>query len=127
MQCYSPTPGTTYSMDLVNSHLFNRLSQFFTFFLILSDHFKLQTMKRFSMRTHLFHAFHHFTNMCLPHGKHCSIKLNFILDSSFPCCAWLCCHTHAHPTCSMLLFHSATTMQLHHVLNLCHACPRQYR
>ena len=127
MQCYSPTPGTTYSMDLVNSHLFNRLSQFFTFFLILSDHFKLQTMKRFSMRTHLFHAFHHFTNMCLPHGKHCSIKLNFILDSLFLCCAWLCCHTHAHPTYSMRLFHSATTMQLHHVLNLCHACPRQYQ
>ena len=21
------------------------------------------------------------------------LKLNFILDSSFPCCAWLCCHT----------------------------------
>ena len=79
---------------------FNRLSQFFSFFLILSDHFTLQTVRRFSMRTHLSHAFfHHFTNMCLPHGEPCFIKPNLILDSSFPCCAWLCCHTHAHHTC----------------------------
>ena len=49
------------------------------------------------------------------------LKLNFILDSSFLCCAWLCCHTHAHYTCSMLLFHSATIIQLHHVINL-HLC-----
>ena len=106
-KCYSPTSGTTHLMDLVNSSPF-----------ILSDHFRLRTMRRFSMRTHLSHAFHYFTNMCLPHGKPCSIKSNFILDSSFLCCAWLCCHTHAHHTCSMLPFHSATTMRLHHVFNL---------
>ena len=52
------------------------------------------------MGTHLSHAFHHFTNMCLPHGKPCFIKPNFILDSSFLCCAWLCCHTHAHSSFS---------------------------
>ena len=51
------------------------------------------------MRTHLSHTLHIFTNMCSPHGKPCSIKLNLILDSSFLCCAWLCCHTHAHHTC----------------------------
>ena len=107
-------------------YTFNGLSQFFSFYLILSDHFRLQTMRRLSIRTHLSHALHTFTNMCLPHGEPCPIKLNFILDSSFPCCAWLCCHTHAHHTCSMLLFHSATAMWLHHVFNLHYACPEQY-
>ena len=111
----------------LRDYTFNRLSQFFTFHLILSNHFRLQTVRRFSTRTHLSHAFHLFTNTCLPHGKPCSIKLNFILDSSFPGSAWLCCHTHAHHTCSMLLFHSATTMQLHHVINLHYACPKQYQ
>ena len=46
-------------MNVVNavlrSHLgdytFNRLSQFFSFHLILSNHFRLQTVRRFSMRT----------------------------------------------------------------------------
>ena len=116
---------------VLQSHLrdytFNGLSQFFTFHLILSDRFRLWTMRRFSMRTHLSHALHHFTNTCLPHGEPCSIKLNLILDSSFPCCAWLCCHTHAHHTYSMLLFHSVTAMRLHHVFNLHYACPRRYQ
>ena len=115
---------------LLWSHLrdytFNRLSQFFSFHLILSNHFRLRTMRRFSTRTHLSRALHHFTNTCLPHGEPCFIKPNFIPDSSFPCCAWLCCHTHVHHTCSMLLFHSATTMQLHHVINLHYAYPKQY-
>ena len=31
------------------------------------------------MRTHLSHPLHHFTNMCLPHGEPCSIKLNLFL------------------------------------------------
>ena len=106
---------------------FNGLSQFFSFLPILSDHFRLWTMRRFSMRTHLSHTLHIFTNTCLPHGKPCSIKLDLILNSSFPCCAWLYCHTHAHHTCSMLLFHSATAMRLHHAFNLCYACPRPYR
>ena len=78
------------------------------------------------MRTHLSHILLIFSNTCLPHGKPYAIKLNLILDSSFPCCAWLYCHTHAHHTCSMLLFHSATAMQLHHVINLHYACPEQY-
>ena len=88
--CYSSTHWDYISMDLVN----------FSFLFILSDHFRLQTMRRSSMGTHLSHALHHFTNTCLPHGKSYFIKPNFILDSSFPCCAWLCCHTHAHPSCS---------------------------
>ena len=94
----------------LRDYTFNGLGQFFTFHPILSDYFRLYTVRRFSMRTHLSHALHHFTNTCLPHGEPCSIKLNFILDSSFPCCAWLCCHEHVHHTCSMLLFHSATAM-----------------
>ena len=52
------------------------------------------------MRSHLSHTPHIFTNMCLPHGKPYAIKSHFILDSSFLCCAWLCCHTHAHSSCS---------------------------
>ena len=81
--CYSPTHWDYFQMDLAN----------FSFF-ILSDHFRLLTVRRFSTGTHLSHALHHFTNMCLPHGKPCFIKPNFILDSLFPCCAWLYCHTH---------------------------------
>ena len=80
-------------MDLVN------FSHFILSYLIVSD---IQTVRRFSMRTHLSHNLHHFTNTCLPHGEPCFIKLKLILDSSFLCCAWLCCHTHAHHTCSML-------------------------
>ena len=55
-----------------------------------------------------------FTNMCLPHGKPYTIKPNFILDSSFPCFAWLCCHTHAHHTCygSLPFYH-------HHAVASC--------
>ena len=108
----------------LRDYTFNGLSQFFTPYLISSNSFRLQTVRRFSIRTHLFHALHIFMDTCLPHGEPCSIKLNFIFDSSFPCCAWPCCHTHAHYTCSMLLFHSATTMRLHHVINLCYACPK---
>ena len=78
------------------------------------------------MRTHLSHTLHIFSNTCLSHGKPYAIKLNLILDSSFLCCAWLCCRTHVHHTCSMLLFHSATAMWLHHVINLHYACPKQY-
>ena len=71
------------------------------------------------MRTHISHALHHFTNICLSHGKPCFIKPNFILDSSFLCCAWLCCHTHAHHTCSMLLFPiyaTVTVLEAHYAL-----------
>ena len=91
------------SQLILQSHskelLFNGLSQFFTFHLILSDQFRLQTVRRFPMGTHLSHTLHHFTNTCLPHGEPCFIKSNFILDSSFPCCAWLCCHTHVPSSC----------------------------
>ena len=110
--CYSSTHRNYIQMDITN------FSLFILSYLIVSD-FKLWGDSLWEL-TYLF------TNMCLPHGKPCSIKLNLILDSSFPCCAWLCCHTHAHHTCSMLLFHSATTMWLHHVINLHYACPKQY-
>ena len=69
------------------------------FSLFLSNHFRLRTVRRFPTGTHLSHALHHFTNMCLPHGEPCYIKPNFILDSSFLYCAWLCCHTHAFSSC----------------------------
>ena len=115
IECYGPTSGTTHLTDSVNFPL-----------LILSNHFRLWTVRRFSMRTHLSHALHYFTNTRFPHGESSSIKLNLILDSSFLCYVWLCCHTHAHHTCFMLLFHSATTMQLHHAFNLRYACLRQY-
>ena len=85
--CYGPTHWDY--IDLVN----------FSLFLILSDWFRLQSVWRFPMETHFSHDLHHFTNTCLPHGKPCFIKLNFILDSSFPCPAWLCCHTHAYSSC----------------------------
>ena len=101
---------------VLQSHLrdytFNRLSQFFTFHLILSDCFRLQTMRRFSMRTHLSHALHHFTNTCLPHGKPCSIKLNLILDSPFPCCAWLM----LPHTCTSHMFHASLPFCHHHAV-----------
>ena len=87
---YSPTYWDYHSTDLVN----------FSLFFTLSDHFRLWTVRRFSMRTHLSHAFHHFTNTHLPHGEPCFIKPNFILDSSFLCCAWLCYHTHVLSSCS---------------------------
>ena len=87
--CYGPILWDYISMDLAN----------FSLFFILSDCFRLWTMRRFSKGTHLSHALHHSTNTCLPHGEPCLIKLNFILDSSFPCCAWLCCHTHALSSC----------------------------
>ena len=95
-------------------HSFNELSQFFTFHLILPKPFRLRTVRRFSMRTHLSHAFHISTNTCLPHGKSYAIKPNLILDSSFPCCIWLCCHTHVHHTCyaSLPFYH-------HHVVASC--------
>ena len=79
--CYSPTHWDYISMDLAN----------FSLFFILSDHFRLQIVRKFPMETHLSHALYHSTNTCLPHGEPCFIKPNFILDSSFLCCAWLCC------------------------------------
>ena len=56
----------------------------------------------------------YFHNTCLPHGKPYAIKPNFILDSSFLCYAWLCCHTHVHHTCyaSLLFCH-------HHAVASC--------
>ena len=113
--CYSPTSGTTHLTDLVNFSLSS--------YLIISD-FKpwgdsLQELTYLTPFTVSQTCVCLMVNLVL-------LNLNFILDSSFPCCAWLCCHTHAHYTCSMLLFHSATTMQLHHVINLRYACPKQY-
>ena len=98
----------------------------FLSFFILSNHFRLQTMRRLLYKNSLISHLLHFINTCLSHGKPCFIKPNFILDSSSPCCAWLCCHTHAHHTCLCFSSISATAMQLHHVINLHYACPRQY-
>ena len=111
-KCYSPTLRDCFPMDLVNFSLF-----------ISSNCFRLQTVKRFPTGTHLSHTLHHFINICLPHSKPCFIKPNLILDSSFPCCAWLCCHTCTlHILC--FFFYSATAMWLHPVINLHYACSR---
>ena len=56
----------------------------------------------------------HLHNMCLPHGKPYAIELNVILDSSSLCCAWLCCHTHAHH-----IFHASLPFCHHHAVALC--------
>ena len=98
-----PPQGLYFSMDL-------------SFFpsLTLSYHFRLQTMRRFSTRTHLSHALHILTNMCLLHGKPYAFKLKLILDSSFLCCAWLCCHTHVHHT-----FHASLPFCHHHMVASC--------
>ena len=51
--CYGPITGTHFSMDLM-------------FLLLWSYHFRLQTMGRFSMRTHLSHALHiSQTHLCI--------------------------------------------------------------
>ena len=92
---YGPITGTAFFMDLS-----------FFISLILSYCFRLQTMRRISMRSCLSHALHIFANMCLPHDKPYAIKPNFILDSSF-----LCCALHMF----MLLFHFATAIWLPHV------------
>ena len=101
--CYGPTHWEYISMDLVN----------FSLLFILSDHFRLQT--------HLSHALHHFTNTCLPHGASCSIKPNFILDSSFLCYAWLCCHTHV--LTSWLCFSSILPLPCSCIMLLISAMP----
>ena len=116
--CHGPISGTTHLTDLVN------FSLFILSYLTISD-FKPWGDSLWEL-TYLM-PFTISQNTCMPHGEPCSIKLNLILDSSFLCCTWLCYHIHAHHTCSMLLFHSATAMQLHHVINLHYACPRQYQ
>ena len=84
MPCYGPTSGTTHS---------NGLSQFFSFLFILSDRFRLWTMRRFSMRSSLI-------SQPSPFHKYMFASWRTLFyDSSFLCCAWLCCHTHAHHTC----------------------------
>ena len=65
-------------------------------YLIISD---FEPWGELPTGTHLLHTIHHLTNMCLSHGEPCFIKPNLIFDSSFPCCAWLCCHMHALPSC----------------------------
>ena len=103
---------------------FNGLVNFFSF--ILSNYFRLWTMRSFSMGTHLPHTLHTLTNTCSPHGKPCSIKLkpyswqfiSVLRMAMLP-------HTSALHM-FMLLFHSATAMQLHHIINPLYAYPRQY-
>ena len=73
------------------------------------------------MGTHLSHTFHHFTNMCLPHGEPYFIKPNFILDSSFLCCAWLYCHTHVLTSC--LCFSSILPLPCDYIMLLISTLP----
>ena len=71
-------------------------------------------MGRFSMRTYLSQALYFFTNMCLPYDKPYVIKPNFILDSAFSCCTWLCYQTHAYH-----MFHASLPFCHHHVVVSC--------
>ena len=100
---YSPTLGTTFSMDL---------SLFFS--LILSYHFRLQTVRRFSMRTHLPHALHIFTTYVYLMANLMPLNLTLFLTVQF-CAMHGYTATHMCITHVMVLFHSATTMQLPHV------------
>ena len=96
--------------------LFNRLSEFFSFplsYLIFSD---FEPWGDFPKGTHLSHTLYHFTNTCLSHGEPCSIKPNFILDSSFLCCAWLCCYTHVTSSC-----YASLPFCYHHVVASCYS------
>ena len=116
--CYGPTPGTTYSMDLVN------FSLSFLSYLIVSDFEPWGDSLR--ELTYLMPFTISQTHVCLMVNP---ILLNLILFLTvhFRAVYGYAATTHAHYTCSMLLFHSATVMWLHHIFNLCHACPRQYR
>ena len=98
----------------------NRLSQIFSFYLILSDCFRLRTVRRFPTGTHLSHNLHiSQTHVCLMANL---ILLNLTLFLIVHFCAM---HgyaaTHMCFPHVMLLFHSATTIQLHHVINPCYS------
>ena len=113
--CYGLTHWDYIPMDLVN----------FSLFFILSDCFRLWTVRRFPRELTDLTPFSQ-TCVCLMVNL-VLLKPNFILDSSFLCCAWRCCHIHVHSSYSCFFFHSATDMWLHRVINLCYACPRQYQ
>ena len=113
-QCYGPTPGTTHLMDLVNFSLS-----------ILSNLLRLQTMMRISTRSHLSHAFHIFSTCVHLMANSMPSNLTLFLTVHLYAVHGYAA-THMHITYIMLLFHSATDMRLHHVFNLCYACPRQY-
>ena len=98
--------------------LFNKLVNFSPLwsYLILS----LQTLncEEVSYRNSpISHSFQ-IHNTCLPHGKSYSIKPNFILDSSLPCCAWLCCHTHVPSSC-----YDSLPFCHHHMVASCLSSP----
>ena len=61
----------------------NGLGQFLTFHFILSNHFRLQTVRRFSMKTHLSHALHIFTNMCFLMADLVLLNLTLFLTVHF--------------------------------------------
>ena len=81
----------------LRNYIVNGLVTFLFFDLILS--FQTSNCEEILYENSLTSCPSHFHNICLPHGKPYAIKPNFILDSSFPCYAWLCCHIHAHSSC----------------------------
>ena len=84
---------------------FNGLSQFFSFHLILSDHVRLQTVRRFPMGTHLSHTLH-FTNTCLPMVNLVLLNLTLFLIVHFHAVhGYAATHTHfphVHASSSIL-------------------------
>ena len=104
--CYSPITGTTFSMDL----------SFFLFFdLILS--FQTSNYEEILHKNSLISCPSHFTtHVCLMANL---MPSNLTLFLTVHLCA---VHgyatTYMHITCFMLLFHSATTMHLHHATSI---------
>ena len=64
--------------------------------------------------------------MCLPLTNLVLLNLTLFLTVHFHAAHGYAA-THMRITHVMLLFHSATAMQLHYVFNLHYACSKQYR
>ena len=91
--CYSSTSGTTFS---------NVLVIFLSFDLILL--FQTLNYEEILYKNSLTYL-----TLVTNSQTYVSIMANFILDSLFLCCAWLCYHTHVYtsllsPPCSCLMF-----------------------
>ena len=100
--------------------LLNELSQFFSFHYFIWS-FQLQAMMglyKYPLTSQPSAFPKHMFALCKP----CSIKSNLIVTVDLHAVhGYVCCHTYAASSlyASFLLFHSATTMQLHHVILLC--------
>ena len=95
--CYGPTHWDYISMDLVN----------FSLFFILSDNFRLQTVRRLPTGTHLSHTLHHSTNSVCIMVNLVSLNLTLFLTVHF-------CAVHGYAATHMHISH------VHASLPFCH-------